>query len=67
MGTTIPTRCLPHLDETAQDRVVNAENRVVPIDDEHVVVHDWLLHGHALADPEGAHRGRDRRRDRERS
>ena len=29
---------LTALDETAQDRVVNAENRVVPIDDEHVVV-----------------------------
>ena len=29
---------LTALDETAEDRVVNAENRVVPIDDEHVVV-----------------------------
>jgi Icc-related predicted phosphoesterase len=29
---------LTALDEAPQDRVVNAENRVVPIDDEHVVV-----------------------------
>jgi uncharacterized protein len=29
---------LSAIDETAQDRVVNAENRVVPLDDEHVVV-----------------------------
>jgi uncharacterized protein len=29
---------LTALDETAEDRVVSAENRVVPIDDEHVVV-----------------------------
>ena len=29
---------LTALDEVARDRVVNAENRVVPVDDEHVVV-----------------------------
>jgi Icc-related predicted phosphoesterase len=37
-GNDDTEQVLTALDETAQDRVVSAENRVVPIDDEHVVV-----------------------------
>jgi Icc-related predicted phosphoesterase len=37
-GNDDTDQVLTALDETAQDRVVSAENRVVPIDDEHVVV-----------------------------
>ncbi len=56
---------LSALDEAPQDRVVNAENRAVPIDDEHVVVTVGLLDADAVGDTPRGDRTRDRRGDRE--